>query len=46
MFQRNHEIVEQQILVLPKAITTVSLEIPESTVAILLNYQDLTFAKI
>jgi hypothetical protein len=39
-------VIPVETLILPQAITVVDVNIPTSTIAVLLNYEDLTFATV
>lgn len=42
----NHEVLVREATVMPQEYTEVTLEIPSDAVAVLLNYDDYTFAKV
>lgn len=46
LVQSNHKIIEAEALVYPQEKTEVLINVPSDTVAVLLNYQDLTFATV
>lgn len=46
LVQSNHSVIPIEALILPQENTSVSVDIPSQTVAVLLNYEDLTFATV